>query len=179
MLYLKLPPVEAYDENKEEFVEIAPAITLQLEHSLLSMAKWESKWCKPFMAKGTKTYEEMVDYIRCMTINKVDKKVYDRLTKTHMEAIKEYMEHPHTATKFSNNKNKRSYYTPTTEDLYYSMFYYGAPIECEKWHINRLLALLEIAGRKNAPVKKKTARELNREYAELNALRLAQTGSKG
>ena len=179
MLYLTIPKLEGFDSVKEEFVTLKPATKLQLEHSLLSISKWEAKYHKPFLGKKNKTLEEVLYYVRCMTVNKsVDKSVYDRLTQKHLNAIQAYMSDSHSAYTFRKNNHPRLV-PPVSEELYYSMFYYGIPKECEQWHINNLLALLDIASAKNTPVKKKTAREINQFYAELNAARRAELGTKG
>lgn len=179
MLYLTIPKLEGYDSKKEEFVTLKPAAKLQLEHSLLSISKWEAKYHKPFLGKNGKNLEEVLYYVRCMTVNKsIDKSVYDRLTQKHIDAIQTYMSDSHSAYTFKKNSHPRLV-PPVSEELYYSMFYYGIPKECEQWHINNLLALLDIASAKNTPVKKKTANEMNKFYAELNAARCAELGIRG
>ena len=87
MLTITVPASEQWDESKQEFV-YTKECTLELEHSLVSLYNWESKWCKPFNSKPEKTYEETIDYIKCMTITRnVDPKVYDNLTRENIVEI--------------------------------------------------------------------------------------------
>jgi hypothetical protein len=134
-----------WDNVKEEFVSVNKQ-TLILEHSLVSISKWEAKNKKAFFSNNNKTIEELKDYIRCMTINNVDEKIYDVLAPQHYEMIRNYIEDPMSATYVSSIK--RDHYQArknvTSEMIYYSMFTYGIPLECEKWHINRLMKLIEV-----------------------------------
>ena len=145
MLTITIPATEEFDEVKGEFVYTKEQ-TLQLEHSLISISKWESKWCKPFLAKGDKTFEETIDYIKCMTLNKnVDDEVYRCLTSDNVAAINEYIGAPMTATTFSGNEHgKKNGEQITSELVYYWMVALNIPFECEKWHINRLLTLIRV-----------------------------------
>ena len=181
MLYLKIPAVEGYDEEKSEFVQLKPPVTLQLEHSLIAISKWEAKYHKPFLDSNRKlTSNEIMYYIKCMTVNKnIPLEVYSRLTAKHLKIIKEYMDDRHSATILSTPKKGSRLGSQTSEEIYYSMFYYGLPIDCAKWHINNLMAVLDVANRKNTPVKKMTAAELNSFYSDLNAKRCAELGTKG
>lgn len=186
MLTIKIPAREAdelWDEKKMEFVPI-PAQkeqTLQLEHSLVSISKWESKWCKSFFLREEKTYEETIDYIKFMTLNKnIDSNIYRRLSKDNIQKINEYIEHPMTATVFSDNKkgtNNRE--TITSELIYYWMIALNIPFECQKWHINRLLTLIRVCEVKNQPPKKMGRREILNRNATLNAARRKQLNTKG
>lgn len=171
---------EGWDEENETFVE--PKIqVLSLEHSLVSLSKWESKWCKPFLHTDEKTTEETLDYIKCMTLTQnVDPSVYDKLTKQHILQINEYIEAPMTATTFSEDKNgKKNREIVTAELIYYWMIAYNIPFECQKWHLNRLITLVRVCGIKNAPPKKTSKKDLASRYAALNAQRRAKLNSKG
>ena len=184
MLKIKLPAVEGFDESKNEFIQLAPPAVLQLEHSLIAISKWEAKWKKPFLSKDKKTHEETIYYIRCMTINKnVDPSVYDRITSEHILAIQKYMEDPHSATTVQNRRagnKKNDAHVTTSEEIYYSMFYYGIPIECAKWHFNNLRMLLKVAEIKGQPAQSKmTQNEVQQFYASLNSERRAKSGSRG
>lgn len=155
MLQLNIPEVEYFDERTNEFIEVK-AHTLLLEHSLLSISKWEAKWRKPFLGKEDKTQEETMDYIRCMTINRdVDPLVYRAISNEELVRIKEYINAPMTATWF-NDRDKRppSRKVITSELVYYWMVAQNIPFECEKWHFNRLMTLIRICGEKNQPPKK-------------------------
>ena len=181
MLVITIPAVEMFDERTEEFFISAKEQTLQLEHSLVSLSKWESKWCKPFLSNNEKTVEETIDYIRCMTITQnVDPKVYDRLTYSNIEQINDYIEAPMTATTFHEGSQKgRSKEIITSELIYYWMITLNIPMECQKWHLNRLLTLIRVCNVKNAPPKKMSRREIMSRNAALNASRRKQLNSKG
>ena len=181
MLRITIPASESWDEIKEEFVVTAKEQTLQLEHSLVSLSKWESKWCKPFLTKDEKTFEETVDYIKCMTITQnVDSEVYDRLTRLNIEAINKYIEAPMTATIFYDNASQgRSREQITSELIYYWMISLNIPMECQRWHLNRLLTLIRVCNIKNTPPKKMNRRDVINQYASLNASRRSKLNSKG
>lgn len=180
MLQIKIPAMEAWDENKEEFVQTSHEQVLQLEHSLVSISKWEAKWCKPFLTKEDKTYEETLDYIKCMTITQnVKDETYDRLTKSNIDAINNYISESRTATTFSDTKVGTSREIITSELIYYWMITLNIPMECQKWHINRLLTLIRVCNVKNTPPKKMNKREIASRYASLNAARRKQFNSRG
>ena len=104
MLYIEVPPGEFWDELNQCFIDF-PGQKLQLEHSLVSISKWESKWHKPFLSDTQKTRQEQVDYIKCMTLTQnVDPKVYNNLSKQNMEDIAAYLENPMTATTFNHKQ---------------------------------------------------------------------------
>jgi len=180
MLQITIPAVELWDERKQEFV-ITKKQTLQLEHSLVSISKWESKWCKPFLSKQEKTFEETLDYIKCMTITQnVDPEVYNYLTNKNIEEINNYINAPMTATYFSDEKtSKTSREQVTAELIYYWMIALNIPFECQKWHLNRLLTLIKVCSIKNQPPKKRSRKEIMRRNAALNAARRKQLNTKG
>jgi hypothetical protein len=180
MLQITIPAVELWDERKQEFV-ITKEQTLQLEHSLVSISKWESKWCKPFLSKQEKTNEETLDYIKCMTITQnVDPEVYNYLTIGNINEINEYIEAPMTATYFSDEKtNKTSREQVTAELIYYWMIALNIPFECQNWHLNRLLTLIKVCSIKNQPPKKRSRKEIMSRNAALNAARRKQLNTKG
>ena len=180
MLRITVPGQEFYDEEKNEFITTKP-ITLQLEHSLVSLSKWESKWHKPFLSRDPKTKEETQDYIRCMTVNHdVDPYVYSAITDDMIAKINAYIDDPMTATTFSNMKNEtRGRKVVTAEELYYSMIAMDIPFECQKWHLNRLMTLIRVCSIRNAPSKKMGKKEQARMYSSLNASRRAKLGTRG
>lgn len=181
MLQIKVPlSPEGWDEEKNEFVEPKVQV-LQLEHSLVSLSKWESKWCKPFLSKTPKTSEETLDYIKFMTITQnVKPEVYEHLTAKNIEDINNYIESPMTATTFADDKNgKNNREIITSELIYYWMVALQIPFECQKWHLNRLITLIRVCNIKNAPPKKMSKREIMSRNAALNAARRKQMNSKG
>lgn len=155
MLQITVPAAEYFDERTEEFINVK-AYTLQLEHSLISISKWEAKWHKPFIGKEEKTEEETRDYIRCMTITQnVDPIVYLAIPNSEIQRIKEYINEPMTATWFNDRDKKApSRKVITSEVVYYWMISQNIPIECEKWHFNRLMTLIRVCSEKSQPQKK-------------------------
>lgn len=180
MLQITLPAIEQWNEAKQEFVQ-TKGQTLQLEHSLVSLSKWESKWNKPFLTKDAKTNEETLDYIKCMTINQhVDPDVYNGLNMDHIRMINSYIEAPMTATTFNESKqNRHSREIITSELIYYWMIALNIPFECQKWHLNRLLTLIRVCNIKNTPPQKMSKQATARQYAQLNAARKQRMNTKG
>lgn len=180
MLYITVPEGEYYDERTGEFVTIKSQ-KLSLEHSLVSISKWESKWCKAFLGKEEKTAEQTIDYIKCMTLTQnVDERVYNNLSAENVKKITDYISAPMTATWFSNDQNHaRSNEVITSELIYYWMIALNIPVEFQKWHLNRLLTLIRVCEIKNQPPKKMGKRSLMTRNAALNAQRRAALGSHG
>lgn len=180
MLQIVVPSTELWDEKKQEFVTTKSQI-LQLEHSLVSISKWESKWHKAFLTKREKTSEEVLDYVRCMTINqKVDPIVYSILSEDNLKAINAYIENPMTAVYFpAGEKETTSRETTTAELIYYWMISFGIPFECQKWHLNRLLSLIRVCSMKSQTPKKRSQSEIMRINSEINAQRRAKLNTSG
>lgn len=179
MLRLKFPEVELYNEETEEFFTIPPQ-TLELEHSLSAISIWESIWKKPFFDERTpKTSEELIDYVRCMTLNEVDDRLYEYLPASAFKAIDEYMNDSMTATTFRKTPGGPSGQIVTSELIYYWMTVANIPFNCDKWHLNRLLTLIQVCNIKNAPAKKMGKNELRQQNAAINAARRARLHTKG
>lgn len=182
MLVLDIPEMELFDESTDRFITIKPQ-TLKLEHSLISISKWESKWLKPFLTKDEKTKEELLDYIKCMLVNPLQNyDVISYLSASNINKIINYINSPMTATTitfFEGEQVAKKGETITSELIYYWMISAGIPFECEKWHINRLFSLLKVCSAKNAPKKKTNTPEYMRSQAALNAKRRAKMKSKG
>lgn len=181
MLRIAIPiSPEGWDEKKQEFVKPKVQV-LQLEHSLISLSKWESKWCKPFLSSEDKTVEEILDYIKFMTLTpNVDPEVYLHISRANMKEISDYIEAPMTATTFSDNKKtKGKREIVTAELIYYWMIALNIPFECQKWHLNKLLTLIKVCNIKNSPTKKKSIKDTWCQYEALNAARKKQLNSKG
>lgn len=178
---------EYYDENSNRFISVKGQ-KLQLKHSLLSISKWESKWHKPFLTSfksGEKQNpEEVVDYIRCMTINQnVDPDAYYFISEQDIKGITAYIDNPMTATIVSDKHQKEGASKHrdiiTSEIIYYQMIELGIPFECEKWHLNRLLMLIKVCNEKNTPGKKMSQKDILSQYSSLNKIRRARLGSRG
>ena len=181
MLQIIIPAEERWDEEHEEFIVSKKEKKLMLEHSLVSLSKWESKWQVPFLSKKEKTYEETLDYIKCMTITQnVSDDVYNRLTSKNLTDIRNYIESPMTATVIHDTQpSSRTGEFLTSELIYYIMMTFNVPMECQKWHINRLFTLIKIFEIKNRKPRKKSKSEIMKENAIRNAKRREKYNSKG
>lgn len=179
MLNITIPEVEYWDELRSIFVT-TKSQKLQLEHSLVSISKWESTHNKPFLSNDEKTNEETVDYIRCMVITQnVNPDVYDNLPETVYKQITEYINAPMTATWFSKQPSQKSRDVITSEVIYYWMITQNIPMECQKWHLNRLLTLIRVCNIKNQPAKKMGRKEMLSRRKALNESRRARLNTKG
>ena len=181
MLTIKVPPGEFYKESTGAFIQL-PEQTLQMEHSLISISKWESKWHKPFFDGKDKTRAETLDYYKCMTITQnVNPLTWSNLSRENEEEIMKYIQDPMTGTTF-NERNKHGrggHQVISSEVLYWEMIELGIPFECEKWHLNRLLTLIDVCSIKSQPPKKMSQRALMLRNASLNAARRKALHSKG
>lgn len=184
MLQITIPESqEIFNEKNNTFVS-KPEITLQLEHSLISLSKWESKWHKSFYSKEEMTDEETLDYIRCMTLSpkNLSLETYNRLTRENIKNILDYIHDPMTATTFREDSNRKGGFGReriTSELIYYWMIALNIPVEFEKWHLNRLITLIRVCEIKNSPPKKRNRNDILRSNAALNAARKKQLGTKG
>lgn len=181
MLQITVPDREWFDNNTQQFYSLKGGV-LKLEHSLLSISKWESKWHKPFLnrdAKDTKTNEELYDYVRCMSIvPNVSMELILGLTEENLKDIFAYIDNPMTASYVHERKSQTHGEVLTSELLYYYMISLGIPFECEKWHLNRLIMLIKICSVKNNPRKMSRSEILAQNHA-LNQARRKRLGSKG
>lgn len=183
MLQITIPSTEYWDEKKQEFVYTKGA-TIQIEHSLVSISKWESKWHKSFLSpknQANRTREEFCDYVRCMTLTQnVDPEVYASLTNANIETIYKYMQDPMSATQFASAAESRpSRDTMTAEVIYWEMLTFGIPFECQKWHLNRLLKLIEVCNRKNSSGKHMSQGDIMRRNSKINAARRKKHHTRG
>lgn len=180
MLQIKVPGSDGWDERTEQFVTI-PDTIIALEHSLISISKWESKWHVPFLGREEKTPEQIKDYIKCMTITpNVKDEVYDRLTREQVKSIMDYVDDSMTATTIKERGGpKRSRDVVTSELIYYWMVALQIPFECQKWHLNRLMMLIRICEVKDQGEKKMSRRSTMQENAALNAMRRQKAHSRG
>lgn len=181
---LLVPSGEFWDPINEEFVYTKETF-LRLKHSLLSVAKWECKYKKSFFSERKDTVDEHRSYIECMTINgKFDKIIYEAITVSQINDVARYIDEPMTASTFQDYSNRRNMprrfgKIVTAESFYSAMVSLGIPFECEKWHLNRLLALIRFCEVENTPGKKMPEAEVLRQYSQLNAARKAKLGTRG
>lgn len=159
-IQIHIPKREIYDEEKEMFIDVNE-YNLTLEHSLLSISKWESKWHVPYITKKEKTSEQVLDYIRCMNTGKpIPEEVYNYIPGEELDKIVKYINDPMTATTVKTRNNEQNREILTSEVIYYYMFECNIPKECERWHINRLMTLIGVFG-----VKRDTGTKLSRSEA--------------
>ena len=180
MLSVRIPGAEWFDDRTQTF-EKTKTWELQLEHSLVSVAKWEAKWGKPFLSHEQKTQEQCADYIRCMTITpNVDPKVYEIIPAEVYTEVNKYIDAPMTATWFNDKgRGPKNREVITSEIIYYWMISLGIPFECQKWHLNRLITLIRVCNVKSEPGKKMARKDLFAQNRSLNALRRQRFGTKG
>lgn len=180
MLQITIPEKELWDEHIGEFIYIKEH-TLQMEHSLISISKWETKWKKPFLTKDSKPIDETLDYFKCMTLTQnVNPLVYLAITDDIFETINSYLEDPMTATTFSKQISRSvGRETVTSELIYYWMVALNIPFECQKWHLNRLLTVIQICNIKNQPNKKMNNKEIASRNAAINAARRKRLNNTG
>lgn len=181
MFEIKIPKKELFDNKTNSFILIDKDINLQLEHSLISLSKWESKWKKPYLTEDKKSYLESIDYIRCMTISKgIDPNYYFALTTNDTSLISKYINDTMTATTITKiEQQTKKQETLTSELIYYYMIQFQIPFECEKWHLNRLLTLIEVCGVKGSPEKKMSMKDVYARNKALNAARCKKFNTRG
>lgn len=180
MLTIQVPIDEGFDNETQKFV-VTETFELVLEHSLVSISKWESKFQKPFLGPDEKTSEEMQFYLDAMCLSPdVPPGVWYKLSAANTQAIKDYIDSSQTATTFRETGPSRSSGEIITAELiYYWMVALEIPFECQHWHLNRLLTLVKVCNLKNQPAKKMSRQSAAKQQRDLNAKRRAQLGSAG
>lgn len=181
MLTLVIHSPELYDESSNRFLPSTP-IALTLEHSLASVSKWESIWHKPFLTTGERTPEETLSYIRCMVVGKdMPSDAYRWITQSDIDTVNAYIEDSMTATTFAKDDKLKSKSREiiTSEIIYWWMIQAGIPFECQRWHLNRLITLINVVNLKRAPAKKMSRSEILARNRALNAERLAKHHTRG
>lgn len=179
MLSIIVPGRDFWDERSEEFIRTKDT-TLYLEHSLLSISKWEAKWHISFI-DDEKTDEQIMDYIPCMSLKgDIDPLVLKAITQQNIADVQAYIENPMTASTIKDIKRpNRVKQKITSELIYYYMIQYGIPVEFEKWHFNRLITLIRVCAAENQPNKKMSPTEQARYYRELNKANKAKYHTRG
>jgi hypothetical protein len=179
MLKITVVLAEGYDEKTNQFVAIEKS-ELQLEHSLVSVSKWESQFEKPFLSGDSKTEEQILWYIHAMSNAEIPPEVFSKISRGNISDIQSYISAKMTATWFKEEKAATlSREVVTSELIYYWMIGLGVPFECQNWHLNRLLTLIRVCNEKNKPVKKRSRSEVAQERRAINEARLRATGTSG
>lgn len=181
MITIQIPESSWYDERKSEFISIK-AMTLNLEYSLISISDWEAKTHKPFLTTDEKTIDEWLYLFYCMTINKngLDYRAFYAIPPKEYERLMEYIKDPMTATTITNHKqDQKPAKKMTSEELYAAMSMLNIPYECKKWHLNRLIMLIDVCAIKNSPPDKMSKGEAAKSWREINARNRAKFNSKG
>jgi hypothetical protein len=180
MLTIVVPGVELFDDGSQEFVT-RDDVTLELEHSLVSLSKWESKYEKPFLSNDDKTVEEVVGYVKAMTLTpEVPEEIFQKLSEENIKEINEYIDAKMTATWFHDvSGSPKSREIITSEIIYYWMIAFNIPFECERWHLNRLFTLIRVCNIKQEKPKKMSRGEAAAKQRELNAQRRAMYNTTG
>lgn len=179
-LTITIPGRDLYDPATNRFLTFKEQ-TVKLEFSLLSISKWEMKWHKPYLSQDQKSVEESVDFLHCMCLTpNVDPKIFYGVDEAGTKAIADYITDPMTATTFHNLEKKHSREIVTNELIYFWMTNFGIPFDpCEKWHLNRLMTLIQVAALKNQPPKKMGMGDIMKQNTALNAARRARLHTHG
>lgn len=179
MLTIRVPLSEKFDEETNRFI-VHESCDIRMEHSLVSLSKWEQKYKKPFLSNDEKTTEEALWYIRAMMLDDVPDEIFDKISKKNFAEINEYIEDPMTATWFKDTKQtSRVREVITSEIIYYWMLTMNIDMVCENWHLSRLMTLIRVASEKNQPEKKLSSEQIAQRNRELNARRKAELNTKG
>lgn len=179
MLKITVPRVDHFDDDTQSFISV-DEVTLELEHSLVSLSKWESIHEKPFLTEEEKTTEEVVSYIQCMCLDPdIPPEVFSRFSRENFEQVSNYINAKQTATWFSPRRDSPNRDIYTSEVIYHLMISAGIPVEMENWHLNRLFTLIKVFDEKNKPAKKMNKADLAARNRELNRARRAAHGTKG
>lgn len=181
MLHVTIPGIELFNESTGMF-DYTKSQKLQLEHSLVSVSKWESKWKKAFLSDNPRNLEESTDYIRCMTLTQnVDEDCYKYIPAALFEEINSYIDDDMTATTFSaiSGGGRSRSGTVTAEIIYYWMVSFNIPFECQKWHLNRLMTLIRVCSIKQQDPKKRSTQSILQENKAMNDARRKQYNTNG
>ena len=183
MITITIPAQELYNEAENRFFNIEKPVTVQLEHCLLSVSKWEMKWHIPFLDKEKKTKAQAISYLHCMCLDpSIPEEVFFGVPVSEMDRVLKYIEDPMTATKINDKARSKKGNTGevvTSELIYYWMNECNIDMSCETWPLTRLMNLVEITSIKRQPEKKMSKRDIMSHNKSLNAIRRAKMGSLG
>lgn len=178
MLEIELNQLDAWDDKKQEFVILENEV-VYLEHSLKAVSEWEAKWKIPFLDKGHRTEQMILDYVSCMIVGTKPTGFLERLQRSDFVRIQEYIDDSRTASWISSEEQGDNGSKVTSELIYYWMVVAGIPFVAEEWHLNRLMMLIKIYGEKNKPEKKRSREEILERNRELNDKRRREMGTNG
>ncbi len=183
MITITVPKGEVFDSENEIFWRVSKETTLQLEHSLISLQKWEARWHIPFLTKKPKTLEQTIDYVRCMCLtSNVKEDVFYCIPKSEMDRIADYIKDPMTATTITRRGPKgvaKKQKIVTAEVIYYWMIALNIPSEYKKWHLNQLLMLIQVINAEEAPKTKRKPHEVMNDYRAINEANKKRFNTKG
>lgn len=176
MLEIEVVLGESFDETTEKFVK-SETVRLQLEHSLVSLSKWEAIHEKPFLSSQQRTDEETISYIKAMIVgSEPSPEVFYKLLSDHIDLIMKYVSAKATGTflpEQPNNSSRRE--VITSEKIYYWMSKLNIDMSCERWHLNKLFSYLRLHAVLEGPKKKMTLEERR----TLNAQRKKEWNTTG
>lgn len=179
---------ELFDEETNTFLHPVGK-KLHLEHSLLSISKWEAEWEIPFL-NTDKTSEQSLSYIKCCVLDDdFDELLLNTLSDKNILDFNAYLSKGMTAKKIidlrSSLSQKRKSRRPasqkalTSEDIYYSMIQFHVWKECEEWPLQRLLSLLQLCSLKSNSTGEMSKSDQAKFYREENARRKAKYHTNG
>lgn len=179
MLIIRVPQTEVFDSKTETF-NYLPETVLKLEHSLISLSKWESRWHKPYLKPDpNRSVAETMDYIRCMSLTSIDLQTVSRLSSKDYETIQAYVNEQSTATTVKHVGGKKNTQTVTSELIYAWMTELRIPWEAQKWHLSRLMTLIDVMNERQKPQQKMSKAQTAKQNAAINAARRARYNTRG
>lgn len=187
MIEITIPKGQIVDDETGNVYRAEKDWTLVLEHSLISVQKWEAKWHVAFLNRGTRTFEQTIDYLRCMTLTpNVPEEIYYCIPEKEMKKVLDYVDDPMTATRVNDDSESQRGFgrkigreVVTAEVIYYWMISLNIPAEYKKWHLNQLLTLIRVINAKNQPKKKRRMKDVLEEYRAINEANKARFHTEG
>lgn len=180
MLRIIIEGDEVFNDETQTFDTINDVV-FDLEHSLISLSKWESEYQKPFLSPGAKTSEEIFGYLKAMVVTpNLDPDVLYDCSQDNIDKIQKYIDSSQSATTFGVMPDRRGPGEVITSELiYYWLVSFNIPFECQYWHLNRLFSLIRICNIKSGKPRKMSRNDIAQRNRDLNAQRRAELGTSG